>query len=127
MLFGVYKHITRDFEGRQLKSTKSVLMIHNKSRVFPRGIVSLQLERNSHGYGVQFLIVDNCEVPLLSLVTNEKLGLVKIIDSDVATRADAPRDMRQVDVTPNNKPMEKEEILYEYRDVRWSWLSAWRI
>ena len=34
MPFGVYKHITRDFEGRQLKSTKSVLMMHNKSSVF---------------------------------------------------------------------------------------------
>ena len=117
MPFGVYKHITKDFEGRQLKSTKSVLMMHNKSRVFPRGIVSLQTERNSHGYRVQFLIVDNCEVPLLSLVTSEQLGLVKIIDSDAATSADAPRDVRQVDVTPNNKPVEKEEILYEYRDV----------
>ena len=47
----------------------------------------------------------------LIVVTSEQLRLVKIIDSDVATRADAPRDVRQVDVTPSNKPMEKEEIL----------------
>ena len=56
-------------------------------------------------------------MPLLSLVTSEQLGLVKIIDSDVATSADTSRDVRQVDVAPNNKPMEKEEILYEYRNV----------
>ena len=53
----------------------------------------------------------------LIVVTSEQLRLVKIIDSDVATRADATRDVRQVDVTPSNKPMEKEEILYEYSDV----------
>ena len=72
MPFSVYKDITRDFEGRQLTSTKSVLMMHNKSRVFPRGTVSLQLDRNGHEYRVKFLIVDNCEVPLLSLVTSNR-------------------------------------------------------
>ena len=75
------------------------------------------MERNGHGYKVQFLIVDNCEVPLLSLVTSEQLGLVKIIDIDLAASTDAPRDVRQVDVIPNNKPMAKEKILREYRDV----------
>ena len=75
------------------------------------------MERNGHGYKVQFLIVDNCEVPLLSLVTSEQLGLVKIIDIDLAASTDAPRDVRQVNVIPNNKPMAKEKILREYRDV----------
>ena len=92
-------------------------MMHNKSRVFPRGTVSLQLDRNGHGYRVKFLIVDNCEVPLLSLVTSEQLSLVKIMDSDATTGTDTPREVRQVNVTPNNKPMEKEEVLHEYRDV----------
>ena len=117
MPFSVYKHITRDFEGRQLNSTKSVLMMHNNTRLFPRGTVSLQLDRNGHGYRVKFLIVDNCEVSLLSLVTSEHLSLVKIMDSDGKTGTDTPREVRQVNVTPNNKPMEKEKILHEYRDV----------
>ena len=106
MPFAVYKHITRDFEGRQLKSTKSVLIMLNKSKVFPRGTVLLQLDRNGHGYRVQFIIVDNCEVPLLSLVTSEQLRLVKIIDSDAITSTHSPRS--QVDVTADNKPIEKE-------------------
>ena len=117
MPFSMYKHVTRDFEGRQLESTKSVLMMHNKSRVFPRGTVSLQLDRNGHGYKVKFLIVDNCEVPLLGLVTSEQLSLVKIIDCDATTSTDTPCEVRQVNVTPNNKPMGKEKILHEYRDV----------
>ena len=96
---------------------RSVLMMHNKPRVFPRGTVSLQLDRNGHGYRVKFLIVDKCEVPLLSLVTSEQLSLVKIMDSDATTGTDTPREVRQVNVTPNNKPMEKEKILHEYRDV----------
>ena len=48
---------------------------------------------------------------------HEQLGLVKIIDIDVATSTDAPRDARQVDVIPNKEPMAKEKILREYRDV----------
>ena len=56
-------------------------------------------------------------MPLLSLVTSEQLSLVKIIDSDATTSTDTPREVRQVNVTPNNKPMEKEKILHEYRDV----------
>ena len=79
--------------------------------------MSLQLDRNGHGHRVKFLIVDNCEVPLLSLVTSEQLSLVKIMDSDATTGTDKPREVRQVNVTPNNKPMEKEKILHEYRDV----------
>ena len=117
MPFSVYKHVTRDSEGRQLKSTKSVLMMHNKARVFPRGTVSLQVDRNGHGYRVKFLIVDHSEVPLLSLVTSEELSLVKIIDGNATTSTDTPREVRQVNVTPDNKPMEKEKILHEYRDV----------
>ena len=57
------------------------------------------------------------KVPLLSLVTSEQLRLVKIIYSDATTSTDTPREVRQVNVTPNNKPMEKEKILHEYRDV----------
>ena len=48
---------------------------------------------------------------------HEQLGLVKIIDIDVATSTDAPRDARQVDVIPNKEPMAKEKILREYRDL----------
>ena len=128
MPFSVYKHIMRDFEGRHINSTKSVLMMHNKSRVFPRGTVSLQLHRNGHGYRVKFLIVDNCEVPLLSLVTSEQLSFVKIMDSDATTGTDTPREVRQVNVAPNKKPMEKEKILYEYCDVfKGLGLSTWRV
>ena len=94
MPFGVYKNITRDFEGRQLNSTKSVLMMHNKSR----GTMSLQLDRNGHGYRVKFLIVDNCKVPLLSLVTSKQLSLVKIMDSDATTGTDTLCEVRQVNV-----------------------------
>ena len=39
------------------------------------------------------------------------------MDSDAITGTDTPREARQVNVTLNNKPMEKEKILHEYRDV----------
>ena len=39
------------------------------------------------------------------------------MDSDATTGTDTPREVRQVNATPNNKPMEKEKILHEYCDV----------
>jgi hypothetical protein len=109
----VYEEITRDNEGRKLQATKSVLVMHNKSRVFPRGSTSMQLDRGGHGYRVRFLIVENCEVPLLSLVTSEQLGLVKIIDSDSASSINVAWI---VEKNMPDKPMGKEQILCEYSD-----------
>jgi hypothetical protein len=109
----VYEEITRDNEGRKLQATKSVLVMHNKSRIFPRGSTSMQLDRGGHGYRVRFLIVENCEVPLLSLVTSEQLGLVKIIDSDSASSINVAWI---VEKNMPDKPMGKEQILCEYSD-----------
>ena len=79
----------------------------------------MQLDCGGHGYQVQFLIVENCETPLLSLVTSEQLGLVKIIDSDSAPSTNATREVCQVemDTHASEEPMGKEQILREYSDV----------
>ena len=80
-----YQQVTKDFGGQNLQTTNNVLIMHNKSRVFSRGSTTVQLDRGGHGYRVQFLVVENCEIPLLSLVTSKQLGLVKIMDSDRLT------------------------------------------
>ena len=91
--------------------------MHNKSRVFPQGSTTMQLDRGGHGYRVQFLVVENCEIPLLSLVTSKQLGLVKIIDSDSTPKPQVASHLRQVRIGRSNKPMEKDQILREYGDV----------
>jgi hypothetical protein len=77
----------------------------------------MQLDRGGHGYRVQFLIVENCEVPLLSLVTNEQLGFVKIIDSDSTSRINVLREVSRVEKNMPDKSIGKKQILCEYSDV----------
>jgi hypothetical protein len=70
----------------------------------------MQLDRGGHGYRVQFLIVENCEIPLLRLVTSEQLGLIKIIDSDSASSINVLREVSRVEKTCLTSRWEKRKF-----------------
>ena len=71
--FDEYQHVTGDFDRQNLQATNNVLIMHNKSRVFPRGSTKVQLDRGGHGYQVQILVVENCGTPLLSLADEQTI------------------------------------------------------
>ena len=86
-----YQQVTKDFDRQNLQTTNNVLIMHNKSRVFPRGSTTVQLDK--------------------------QLGLVKIMDSDSKPKPQVSSHLRQVRIDRSNKPMEKDQILREYGDV----------
>ena len=115
--FKEYQHVTGDFRGQNLQTTKNVLVMHNKPRVIPKGSTKVQLDRGGCGYCIQFLVVKNCEIPLFSLETSKQLELVKTIDSKSLLNSQVLSDRRQVNVCMSNDPIGKEQIICKYRDV----------
>ena len=76
--FNEYQGITRDFDGQNLQTTNNVLIMDNKSRLFPRGSTVVQLDRGGHGYRVQFLVVEKRNHRKNSRVNSMGLSMVVV-------------------------------------------------
>ena len=80
--FKTYAKITDDKTGKNLESSTARLVMHNWSREKVRGKVHLRLERKGKAHKLLFLVVDYDTIPLLGKKASEKMGLIKILDSD---------------------------------------------
>ena len=58
-------------------------MMHNGAMEKPKGCVKLTLDHKGHGCLADFSIIKGPVMPILSLVSCERLQLVKIIECDV--------------------------------------------
>ena len=86
-----------------------MLIMHNKSVVWPLGQIRLLTERKGRRYGVLCYIVKQDLTPLLCRTTGEKMNSVKILDADVNGTHNERSDI------PSN--VKSDPILSEFLDV----------
>ena len=120
--FQDYVRATGDLHGEELSQTRTVLVMHNKTQVSPKGSTWITLQRNGHTYRVNTLVVPGIATPLLSLKTSQQLGLVKIVDGDhlhtVVQQSMVPNTASmQPSSTETDGKMNNDPILEEYSDV----------
>ena len=93
--FDLYARITGDRHGRKLKPGHTLVQ-HNLQEVKARGKVLLTIERDGRKVALLFQIVGVPVQPLLSLMSSELLGLVRITASDLVRQViDTDRQMEE--------------------------------
>ena len=93
--FDLYARITGDRHGRKLKPGHTLVQ-HNLQEVKARGKVLLTIERDGRKAALLFQIVGVPVQPLLSLMSSELLGLVRITASDLVRQViDTDRQMEE--------------------------------
>ena len=121
--FQDYVRATGDLHGEELSEARTVLVMHNKTQVSPKGSTWITLQRNGHTYRVNTLVVPGIATPMLSrsLKTSQQLGLFKI-DGDhlhtVVQQSMVPNTAsKQPSSTETDGKMNNDPILEEYSDV----------
>ena len=61
-----------------MKPTNAILVMHNKAQVRPKESAWLIIEKNGHAYKANFTAVPEKVTPLLSLQSNQQMGLVRL-------------------------------------------------
>ena len=86
--FTLYAQITGDGQGRKLKPGNTLVQ-HNLQEEKAKGKAMSQIERDGRKTTLLFQIVEGPVQPLLSLDASERLGLVRILTSDVVHQVTA--------------------------------------
>ena len=103
--FDLYNQITGDRRCRKLKSGHTLVQ-HNLQEEKAKGKIMVQIERNEKKATLLFQIVQGPVQPILSLATSERLGLVRIMASDIICH-----------VVDTDSLVEQDPIFKEYQDV----------
>ena len=80
--FETYSAATGDTTCRLLHPTKTILLMHSKSRVIPNRATRLCLSRHGKVYKMNFIVVPGKVTSLLSHKASQDMGLITIRDSD---------------------------------------------
>ena len=114
--------MTGDKQAGKFAETKTILIVHNKTKVIPRGSADILLQRNRHTYKVRLLVIPGSAAPLLSLKSSQQLGLVRTVDSDhlhmVTQQPVLPRTTgNHKDTNQSSNDTSNDPILLEFKVV----------
>ena len=102
-------------ESKEIKSTKKVLQMWNKSELKPEGVtrVTIRNPKNNKKYSVEFVVVKEELTPLLGAKASQHMGLLEIHPENFTQVANVK--MPQSSETARAKTA--DQLIKEYHDV----------